>query len=56
MKAPRLPKGLFQHSREERVQLLRRPDLVSLEPVNSGLELPKGIGSDQTGPYQPPKT
>ena len=33
------PEGPVQHRREERAQLLRRPDLVLLEPVNLGLEL-----------------
>ncbi len=33
------PEGPIQHRREERVQHLRRPDLVSLEPVNLGLEI-----------------
>ena len=33
------PEGPVQHRREERVQLLRRPDLVFLEPVDMGLEL-----------------
>jgi hypothetical protein len=32
------PEGPLQHRREEGVQILRRPGLASLEPVDMGLE------------------
>jgi hypothetical protein len=33
------PEGPLQHRREEGVQILRRPGLTSLEPVDLGLEI-----------------